>query len=105
MKECYSIKSLLEQKVNLCFSTDAPATSWAVPSDPFVCIKGAVTRKAYDGTDCGDDQIIDMKTAIILYTKIVGGNLFSYYFFVGKGGGSLFTVHIFYNQIVLFKNF
>ena len=69
MKECYPIKSLLEQKVNLCFSTDAPATSWAVPSDPFVCIKGAVTRKAYDGTDCGDDQIIDMKTAIILYTK------------------------------------
>ena len=46
MKECYSIKSLLEQKVNLCFSTDAPATSWAVPSDPFVCIKGAVTRKS-----------------------------------------------------------
>lgn len=69
MKECYPIKSLLEQKVNLCFSTDAPATSWAVPSDPFVCIKGAVTRKAYDDTDCGDDQIIDMKTAIILYTK------------------------------------
>lgn len=69
MKECYPIKSLLEQKVNLCFSTDAPATSWAVPSDPFVCIKGAVTRKAYDNTDCGDDQIIDMKTAIILYTK------------------------------------
>ena len=69
MKKCYPIKSLLEQKVNLCFSTDAPATSWAVPSDPFVCIKGAVTRKAYDNTDCGDDQIIDMKTAIILYTK------------------------------------
>ena len=69
MKKCYPIKSLLEQNVNLCFSTDAPATSWAIPSDPFSCIKGAVTRKAYDGTDCGANQIIDMETAIILYTK------------------------------------
>lgn len=62
-------KIFIKAKSKSMFSTDAPATSWAVPSDPFVCIKGAVTRKAYDNTDCGDDQIIDMKTAIILYTK------------------------------------
>ena len=45
MKECYSIKSLLEQKVNLCFSTDAPATSWAVPSDPFYVSKELLQEK------------------------------------------------------------
>lgn len=69
MKTCYPVKHMLESGVNLCFSTDAPATSWAVPSDPFPNIKGAVTRRAYDGTDCGDDQAVDIETAIILYTK------------------------------------
>ncbi len=40
-----------------------------MPSDPFPCIKAAVTRKAYDGTDCGQDQKVDIETAIKLYTK------------------------------------
>lgn len=69
MKTCYPIRHLLEKGVKLCLSTDAPATSWAVPSDPFPNIKGAVTRKAWDGTDCGEDQAIDIETALILYTK------------------------------------
>lgn len=33
------------------------------------CIKCAVTRKAYDGTDCGQEEAIDIETAIKLYTK------------------------------------
>ena len=69
MKTCYPVKDMLEKGVKLCFSTDAPATSWAVPSDPFPNIKGAVTRRAYDGTDCGAEQAVDVETAIILYTK------------------------------------
>ena len=69
MKTCYPVKTLLEEGVKLCFSTDAPATSWAVPSDPFPNIKGAVTRRAYDGTDCGADQAVSVETAVRLYTK------------------------------------
>lgn len=69
MKTCYPIRHLLDAGVRLCFSTDAPATSWAVPSDPFPNMKGAVTRKAYDGTDCGKAQAVDIETALILYTK------------------------------------
>ena len=69
MKTCYPIRHLLDKGVKLCLSTDAPATSWAVPSDPFPNIKSAVTRKAWDGTDCGEDQAIDIETALILYTK------------------------------------
>ena len=72
-KTTYPVKTMLEKGVNLCFSTDAPATSWAVPSDPFPCIKGAVTRKAYDGTDCGQDQAVDIETAVKLYTKASAG--------------------------------
>lgn len=69
MKECYPVKRMLDRKVQLCFSTDAPATSWAVPSDPFPCIKAAVTRRAWDGTDCGRDQAVDIRTAVKLYTR------------------------------------
>lgn len=69
MKTCYPVRHLLDKGVRLCFSTDAPATSWAVPSDPFPNIKGAVIRKAYDGTDCGQEQAVDIETALSLYTR------------------------------------
>ena len=68
MKQCYPVKSMLKQGVKLCFSTDAPATAWAVPSDPFSNLKAAVTRKAYDGTDCGRNEAVDIETAVKLYT-------------------------------------
>lgn len=68
-KKAYPIRSWLEKGVNVCLSTDAPATSWATPSDPFPNIKCAVTRKAYDGTDCGQDEAIDVETAVKLYTR------------------------------------
>ena len=69
MKKTYPIQDLLKAGVPFCFSTDAPATSWAVPSDPFPCLKGGVTRTAWDGTDCGPDNRVDIKTAIQLYTR------------------------------------
>lgn len=68
-KTTYPIRALLDQGVRIAISTDAPATSWAIPSDPFPNLKAAVTRKAYDGTDCGQDQAIDIETAIKLYTR------------------------------------
>lgn len=68
-KRAYPIRTLLERGVNLCFSTDSPATSWATPSDPFPNIKCAVTRYAYDGTDCGQEEAVDVETAIKLYTR------------------------------------
>ena len=50
------------------FSTDAPATYWSDPSDPFPGLKLAVTRTADDGTDCGKEQAVDIETAVRLYT-------------------------------------
>lgn len=67
-KECYPIANFLEKNVRFCFSTDAPATAWSVPSDPMPCLKGAVTRVAWDGTDCGQKHRTDIETAIRLYT-------------------------------------
>ena len=68
-KKTYPVRHMLEKGVKLALSTDAPATSWAVPSDPFPNLKSAVTRIAYDGTDSGSEQTIDIETAICLYTR------------------------------------
>ena len=59
-KETYPVKTLLNEGVNISLSTDAPATSWAAPSDPWMNLKAAVTRTAYEGTDCGQDQRLDI---------------------------------------------
>lgn len=69
IKETYPIQHIIDKGVKIALSTDAPATSWAVPSDPFPNIKCAVTRYAYDGTDCGRDNCIDVETAIQMYTR------------------------------------
>lgn len=69
IEKIYPIQHMLDCGVKVALSTDAPATSWAVPSDPFPNIKCAVTRVAYDGTDCGRENCIDVATAIRMYTK------------------------------------
>jgi predicted amidohydrolase YtcJ len=69
LKRLYPHRTELLKGVKLCLSTDAPATSWAVPSEPFSNLKSAVTRKAYDGTDIGQGERLDIETAITLYTK------------------------------------
>ena len=65
----YPYKTILEEGIKLAFSSDAPATAWADPVDPFTAIKSAVTKKAYDGTDTGQDEKINLETAVRLYTK------------------------------------
>lgn len=65
----YPIRTMLEKGINVALSSDAPATSWADPADPFVGLKSAVTRVAYNGADTGQDQRIDIETAVRLYTK------------------------------------
>ncbi len=68
IRENYPIADWLKAGVKTAFSTDAPATAWPEPSNPFVCLKGAVTRKAWDGTDCGSRHRVDIETAVKLYT-------------------------------------
>ena len=36
--QAYPVKHMLEKGVRVCFSTDAPATAWAGPSEPFTCM-------------------------------------------------------------------
>ena len=70
--ENYNTADWQEAGVRFAFSTDAPATSWATPSEPFANLKGAVTRKAWNGEDCGQRHRVDIETAIRLYTAEAG---------------------------------
>ena len=69
LKKLYPFRTELDHGIQVALSTDAPATSWAVPSDPFSNIKAAVTRRAYDGSDIGQGERLDIETAVILYTR------------------------------------
>lgn len=68
LRKVYPNRTMLDMGVHLVFSSDSPATAWSVPYDPFTCIKGAVTRRAYDGTDCGTSETVTADEAIIMYT-------------------------------------
>lgn len=68
-RRCYPLRTMLDAGVRLCLSTDAPATSWATPSDPFVTIKAAVTRRACDGSDLGQNEALSVDEALALYTR------------------------------------
>lgn len=67
-KEIYPIKDWLDSNINFAFSTDAPATSWATPSDPMPGLKSAVNRTAWDGTDLGKRHRVSIEEAIMRYT-------------------------------------
>ncbi|WP_409298522.1 amidohydrolase [Peribacillus sp. SCS-26] len=68
-RKSYPIKTMLNKNIPVCISSDAPATAWSVPHDPFIGIKACVTRKTYNGEDAGQEERISTEEAIILYTK------------------------------------
>ena len=69
LKTTYPIRHLVDIGCFVGLSTDAPATAWSDPVDPWINIKGAVTRKAYNGVDTGQEHRISLEEAILLYTK------------------------------------
>lgn len=69
LKTTYPIRRLIDSGCFVGLSTDAPATAWSDPSNPWINIKAAVTRKAYNGVDTGQKHRISLEEAILLYTK------------------------------------
>ena len=49
--------------------SDAPATTWADPDQPFVTVAAAVTRRDARGTPFGQAEAVDVATALSLYTS------------------------------------
>ena len=52
----------------LAVSSDAPATAWADPDNPFTSMMAAVTRTAFDGTPFVPEEAVDRREALMLYT-------------------------------------
>lgn len=69
LKTTYPIRHLIDRGCFVGLSTDAPATAWSDPANPWVNIKAAVTRKAYNGVDTGQKHRISLEEAVLLYTK------------------------------------
>ncbi len=68
-RSCYPLRTMVDAGVTVCVSTDAPATSWAVPSDPFPNIKSAVTRRAFNGFDFNAAEALTVEEALARYTR------------------------------------
>lgn len=69
MARIYPVRTLMRLLPALALSSDAPATAWADPDDPFVSMTAAVTRKAWDGTPFVPHEAITLEEAIALYTS------------------------------------
>ena len=69
MRRIYPVRTLMDILPALALSSDAPATAWADPDDPFVSMTAAVTRQAWDGTDFGTQEAVTPEEAIALYTS------------------------------------
>jgi predicted amidohydrolase YtcJ len=65
----YPFKTMLELGAVMSFSSDAPATSWQDPSNPFLGIKAAVTRTAYTGDKFNVKECLSIEGCIDLYTR------------------------------------
>lgn len=68
-RRCYPFRTLVDAGVDVCISTDAPATSWAAPSDPFPNIKSAVTRQAYNHFDFDAAEALSVEEVLARYTR------------------------------------
>lgn len=64
----YPHRTILDNNIKLVLSSDAPATSWADPANPFVGMYGAITKTCYNGFKSGLDEKINITEAIKAYT-------------------------------------
>lgn len=68
-KNAYPIRSFYERIPHSALASDSPATAWADSDNVFISIRAAVERRAYDGSDIGQEQAISVGQAVLLYTS------------------------------------
>src|SRR5699024_9879798 len=68
-ENAYPIRSFYDRVPYTALASDSPATAWADSDNVFVSIRAAVERRAYDGSDIGQEQAISVGQAVLLYTS------------------------------------
>lgn len=65
----YAVRTISERCEAFALSSDAPATTWSDPDQPFVSIRAAVERRDARDEPFGVDQAVSIETALSLYTS------------------------------------
>lgn len=69
LERVYPVRTVSSALDAFALSSDAPATAWADPDDPFVSMGAAVTRTAWDGTVFNRSEAVSCEEAVSLYTS------------------------------------
>jgi predicted amidohydrolase YtcJ len=64
----YPLQTMLRRGLSPALSSDAPATSWDDPLDPWLGVATAATRRTWAGSILGTDEAISVPEAIATYT-------------------------------------
>jgi predicted amidohydrolase YtcJ len=64
----YPLRTMIGLGLRPALSSDAPATSWEDPIDPWLGIRAAVTRRTWAGSSLGTDETISIEQAMASYT-------------------------------------
>lgn len=64
----YPLRTMLHGGLSPALSSDAPATSWEDPLDPWLGVATAATRRTWAGTVLGTDEAITVAEALAGYT-------------------------------------
>jgi predicted amidohydrolase YtcJ len=68
-ERAYPTRTMIRQGLRPALSSDAPATSWEDPIDPWLGIRAAVTRRTWAGSQLGSRETISVEEAISCYTS------------------------------------
>lgn len=64
----YPLRTMIARGLRPALSSDAPATSWEDPFDPWLGIQAAATRTTWAGSQLGTTETISLSEAMIGYT-------------------------------------
>lgn len=66
--QAYPLRTMIDRRLRPALSSDAPATSWNDPINPWLGIAAAVARKTWAGSVLGTAEAVSAEEAMLCYT-------------------------------------
>jgi predicted amidohydrolase YtcJ len=67
-QRAYPLRTMIDHRLRPALSSDAPATSWDDPINPWLGIAAAVARKTWAGSVLGTTEAVSAEEAMLCYT-------------------------------------